>query len=76
MISGSILSGPMVIRRNYVGSRAHFAEMNRAVALHRLRPVIDACYEFDDAPAAFRRFAECQHFGKVVIADAERTPSR
>lgn len=72
-LSTSILSGPIVIRRNYVGSRAHFADMNRAIALHRLRPVIDACYDFDDAATAFRRFRERNHFGKVVIADAERT---
>jgi NADPH:quinone reductase-like Zn-dependent oxidoreductase len=75
-ISTSILGGSAVIRRNYVGSRAHFSDMNRAIALHRLRPVIDACYDFDDAATAFRRFAERKHFGKVVIADAEPSKDR
>lgn len=71
-ISTSILARPMLLRRIYVGSRAHLAEMNRAIALHRMRPVIDACYEFDAAAAALRRFGEHKSFGKIVIADAER----
>lgn len=71
-ISHSILNGPTVMRRNYVGSREHFVAMNRAIALHRLRPVIDCCYGFDAAVAAFQRFRERKHLGKMIIADAEQ----
>jgi NADPH:quinone reductase-like Zn-dependent oxidoreductase len=45
-----------------VGSRADFEAMNRAIELHRLRPVIDA-----EAKAAYRHFEGRGHFGKVVI---------
>ena len=51
-----------------VGSRVHFEEMNRAIALHRLRPVIDRVFPFADAPTAYRYFESRAHFGKVVIS--------
>jgi len=55
------------IRRIAVGSRAHFVAMNRAIELHRLRPVIDRVFGFRDVLAAFRYYAAGQTFGKVVI---------
>lgn len=51
----------------YVGSRAMFEAMNRAIALHGLRPVIDRVFSFGEAPAAFRHLESASHFGKVVI---------
>jgi NADPH:quinone reductase-like Zn-dependent oxidoreductase len=51
-----------------VGSRADFEAANRAVALHRLRPVIDRVFAFEDAPAAYRHFESRAHFGKVVVS--------
>ena len=37
-----------------VGSRADFEAMNRAIALHRLHPVIDRTFPFVEAKAAYR----------------------
>jgi NADPH:quinone reductase-like Zn-dependent oxidoreductase len=51
----------------YVGSRALFEAMNRAIALHQLRPVVDRTFPFAEAPAAFRLLESGAHFGKVVI---------
>jgi NADPH:quinone reductase-like Zn-dependent oxidoreductase len=51
----------------YVGSRAMFEAMNRAIALHAMRPVIDSVFAFEDAQAAYRHLAGGGHFGKVVI---------
>src|SRR5205807_983159 len=51
----------------YVGSGETFAAMNRAIALHRLRPVVDRVFPFAEAPAAFRHLESGAHFGKVVI---------
>ena len=51
----------------YVGSREMFEAMNRAIALHKMRPVIDRVFEFDQAQEAYRHLASASHFGKVVI---------
>jgi len=50
-----------------VGSVQDFGDMNRALAQHRMRPVIDSTYALTDAAAAFRRLKSGRHFGKVVI---------
>jgi NADPH:quinone reductase-like Zn-dependent oxidoreductase len=50
-----------------VGDRESFEEMNRAIAAHRLRPVIDRVFPFEEAPAAFEHMAAGAHFGKVVV---------
>jgi NADPH:quinone reductase-like Zn-dependent oxidoreductase len=50
-----------------VGSRQDFEAMNRAIALHQVRPVIDSRYEFAQLPAALRRLESGRHFGKIVI---------
>jgi NADPH:quinone reductase-like Zn-dependent oxidoreductase len=50
-----------------VGSREHFEQMNRAIAVNRLRPVIDKVFEFAAVPDALRRLESGQHVGKVVI---------
>jgi NADPH:quinone reductase-like Zn-dependent oxidoreductase len=50
------------------GSRAQFMAMNEAIAINRLRPVIDRVFGFDEVPSAFRYFEATQPFGKVVIS--------
>jgi len=44
--------------------------MNRAIAVNRLKPVIDRVFSFDDARTAHQYFAEHAHFGKVVISQS------
>jgi NADPH:quinone reductase-like Zn-dependent oxidoreductase len=56
-----------------VGSRADFEAMNRAIAMHRLRPVIDRVFPFADAKEAYRHFEARGHFGKVVITHGGST---
>jgi NADPH:quinone reductase-like Zn-dependent oxidoreductase len=51
-----------------VGSRTDFEAMNRALALHRLRPVIDRVSLFDQTIEAYCHFESRAHFGKVVIS--------
>ncbi len=63
-----IASTVATLRRIAVGSRTQFEEMNRAVAAHALKPVVDRIFPFDDAVAAFRDYEDDKHFGKVVIA--------
>lgn len=51
----------------YVGSRADFEGLNEFVSQHRLEPVIDRIYPFEEASAAFRHMQSATHFGKIVI---------
>jgi NADPH:quinone reductase-like Zn-dependent oxidoreductase len=51
----------------YVGSRRMFADMNRAIAAHRLHPVIDRNFHFAEAREAYRHMEAAGHFGKLVI---------
>lgn len=51
----------------YVGSRDMFEDMNRAIVLNRLKPVVDRVFDFANAVEAFRYFESAAHFGKVVI---------
>jgi NADPH:quinone reductase-like Zn-dependent oxidoreductase len=50
-----------------VGSRVMFEAMNRAIALHQLRPVVDRVFAFNDTPAAYAHLEAGRHFGKIVI---------
>ena len=50
-----------------VGSRVDFEAMNGAIAMHRLRAVIDRAFRFAEAKEAYRHFEGRGHFGKVVI---------
>ncbi|MEV0251345.1 NAD(P)-dependent alcohol dehydrogenase [Nocardia sp. NPDC050712] len=60
-------SSYLSIRRIAVGSRTHFEAMNQAITEHRLRPVIDRTFPFEQAAAAYRYFSDGDPFGKVVI---------
>jgi NADPH:quinone reductase-like Zn-dependent oxidoreductase len=62
------LSGLVTVRRVFVGSRASFEAMNRALALHRVQPVIDRVFPFAQARAAYEHFAARRHIGKLVIS--------
>ncbi|MFO1320504.1 MAG: NAD(P)-dependent alcohol dehydrogenase [Burkholderiales bacterium] len=60
--------GPMVrVQGIAVGSRARFEAMNRAIAQHELRPVVDSVHPLAEAAEAFRRMEKGQQFGKIVI---------
>ena len=53
------------------GSRTDFEAMNRAIATHRLHPVMDRTFPFADAKEAYRHFEGRGHFGKVASRIAE-----
>jgi NADPH:quinone reductase-like Zn-dependent oxidoreductase len=50
-----------------VGDNDHFEKMNRAIATHQTRPVIDSVFPFGGAVAAFHHQASGHFVGKVVI---------
>lgn len=62
-----ILMQQLRVQGILVGNRDDFEAMNRLLALHQIRPVLDQRYPFKQAPKAWERLASGQHFGKVVI---------
>ncbi len=56
-----------MVRGIFVGAREHFEGLMRAVAVNRMKPVVDAVFEFDEAVEAFKALKAAQHFGKIVI---------
>jgi NADPH:quinone reductase-like Zn-dependent oxidoreductase len=52
------------------GSRDTLEELASALALHRLRPVIDRVFAFDEAVEAYAALRAGGHFGKLVIRGA------
>jgi NADPH:quinone reductase-like Zn-dependent oxidoreductase len=50
-----------------VGSRATFEAMNKAIAFHGMRPVVDRVFAFDELGAALTYLSEGRHFGKVCL---------
>jgi NADPH:quinone reductase-like Zn-dependent oxidoreductase len=74
VLSGAADINPMLIfsrRANVqgisVGSTQMFQAMNQAIAVNKLKPIIDKVFSFDDTPAAYRYLQSAQHFGKIVI---------
>jgi NADPH:quinone reductase-like Zn-dependent oxidoreductase len=57
------------VRAIIVGSRVDSEAMNRALALRRLRPVINQTLAFAEVKAAYQHFEGCGPFGKVVVTD-------
>jgi NADPH:quinone reductase-like Zn-dependent oxidoreductase len=47
--------------------------MNRAIAFHKLRPIIDSRYRFEQLPEALRHLESGRHLGKIVIGFGEGT---
>lgn len=51
----------------YVGSRAMFERMNAFLAQHRIRPIIDEEFAFQNALEAYGVMKNAGHFGKLVV---------
>ncbi|MBN1947649.1 MAG: NAD(P)-dependent alcohol dehydrogenase [Bradymonadales bacterium] len=64
----SILMRGVRVQGLLVGSREGFEAMNRAIASHQIRPVVDRVFPFEQAGEAFSYLASGRHFGKVCIA--------
>jgi NADPH:quinone reductase-like Zn-dependent oxidoreductase len=62
-----VLMHSLRVQGIFVGSREMFERMNRAIAGHELRPVIDRVFAFEQAPAAMEYLARGRHFGKICV---------
>jgi D-arabinose 1-dehydrogenase-like Zn-dependent alcohol dehydrogenase len=61
------MAGNAKVKGITVGSREQFEGMCRAIALHKIKPVIDKTFAFGAAREAFQHMAGQGHFGKLVI---------
>ncbi|MBN4001317.1 MAG: zinc-binding dehydrogenase [Nostoc sp. LPT] len=74
-VSGQItdINIPALIFRNVqikavaVGNREMFEAMNRAISLHKLKPVVDRIFSFDKTLEAFQYMNSLERFGKICI---------
>ncbi|HXE63616.1 MAG TPA: NAD(P)-dependent alcohol dehydrogenase [Bryobacteraceae bacterium] len=62
-----ILMNSIRVQGVYVGSRAMFQRMNRAIELHRIKPVIDKTFQWTEIKEALRYMESQQHFGKICL---------
>ncbi|WP_017316725.1 zinc-dependent alcohol dehydrogenase family protein [Mastigocladopsis repens] len=73
----SILHKGITVQGIYVGSRAMFEAMNRAIALwaapfgsialHGIKPIVDRVFPFEEARQALEYMESGAHFGKIAI---------
>lgn len=71
-ILGSLSIGPILhkhlrVQGIYVGSRAMFENMNRAIQQAQMRPVIDTVFEASEIQTALRYMESAAHFGKIAV---------
>ncbi|MGB7791471.1 MAG: zinc-binding dehydrogenase, partial [Terrimicrobiaceae bacterium] len=64
---GRVLMKSVRLQGIFVGSRLMFEHMNRAIAVNKLKPVIDKIFPFDEAREALAYLESGAHFGKVVL---------
>ena len=62
-----ILMNSVRVQGIYVGSRAMFERMNRAIEFHSIQPVIDRVFPWTEYPDALRYMESQRHFGKIVL---------
>jgi NADPH:quinone reductase-like Zn-dependent oxidoreductase len=63
----ALMMNPGTLHGIGVGSTAMFEEMNRAIEVNRIKPIVDKVFPFDQAADAFRAMAAGDFFGKIVV---------
>ncbi len=51
----------------FVGHREMFEAMNRAISHHKMKPVVDRVFSFDQTKEALQLMESGGHFGKIVV---------
>jgi NADPH:quinone reductase-like Zn-dependent oxidoreductase len=62
-----ILMRSIRVQGIYVGSRIMFERMNRAIVLHKIKPIVDRAFPWLDVKAAMKYMQEQKHVGKVCL---------
>lgn len=71
--SGSGINPVLVLMKSirlqgiFVGHREMFEAMNRAISLHKMKPIVYKVFPFEEAKQALQLMESGGHFGKIVI---------
>ena len=66
---GQVVTRHVRLQGITVGNRDDFEAMSRAMAQHRLQPIIDREFAFDELMSALEYLRSGQHFGKVCVVN-------
>jgi NADPH:quinone reductase-like Zn-dependent oxidoreductase len=64
----ALLMNSLQVQGIYVGSRVMFERMNRAIAFHKIKPVVDKTFGWTEIKEALRYMEAAQHFGKICLS--------
>jgi NADPH:quinone reductase-like Zn-dependent oxidoreductase len=64
---GALMGLNATVSGIYVGSRADFEALNAFISEHRITPIVDRVFSFEEAPAAFAAMEGGEFMGKIVI---------
>ena len=62
-----VLMKAVTLRGIFVGSGAMFEAMNEAILLHKLKPVVDRTFPFDQVREGLQLLQSGSHFGKIAL---------
>lgn len=68
---GHVVTRAVRLQGITVGHRDAFEAMCRAIEQHRVEPVVDRVFAFDELVDAYRYLRSAQHFGKVCITHGD-----
>jgi len=63
----SLLVSSARIQGIFVGSRVMFEQMNKAIELHKLKPVVDKAFPWTELKEALLYMESQKHFGKICL---------
>ncbi len=67
IVPTDIMRKSISLRGIYVGSCTQFEAMAAFISDHKIQPVIDSIFAFEDAPSAYQKMQNATHLGKLVI---------
>lgn len=62
-----VLMNNIKIQGIVVGSKAGFESMNKAISYHKLKPIVDKVFSFEESKESIEYLKSGNHFGKVCI---------
>jgi len=64
----ALMMNSLQVQGIYVGSRSMFEAMNKAIAFHQIKPVVDKTFAWTEIKEALHCMEGQQHFGKICLS--------